>query len=52
MHIGNIRLWLGLGVAGMVAAIVVLFGVGLSDTPNAEATDDGFDRIEICILET
>ena len=53
MHIGNIRLWLGLGVAGMVAAIVVLFGVGLSNTPEAEATSgDGFDRIEIQVAKS
>ncbi|MCH8008657.1 MAG: hypothetical protein IIC91_07310, partial [Chloroflexi bacterium] len=47
MHIGNMKLWLGLGVVGMVAAIVVLFGTSLNNTPNAEATTGGFDSIEI-----
>ena len=49
MRIGNLKLWLGLGVAGMVAAILVLFGTSLNDTPAAEATDGGFDRIEISV---
>ena len=45
MHIGNMKLWLGLGVAGMVAATLVLFGVSLSNTPEVEATTGDFNRI-------
>ena len=49
MHIGNMKLWLGLAVTGMVAAIVVLFGASLNQTPDAEAGGLGgqFNRIVV-----